>query len=359
MGLPQILISFQSKGTSAIRRSARGIVACILRDSTVPVEADAPPLVLSSVLDVDYTQWSEKNAEYLKLIYKGGPHKVVVLRVAEDTTDFAPALKKLRDLSWNYLTVPSISASEKALVSAWIKEQRDTQHKTFKAVLPDCAADHEGIINLTTGNITVLEGDTKLTYSSTEYCARIAGLLAGLSLERSCTYYVLDDIVAADVPDDANERIDAGELVIVFDSSKYMIGRGVNSLVSFTGTKGKDRGKIKIIEGMDMYMDDIRSTFKENYVGKVINDYDNKQALVAAINSYHRALAGDVLDASFENVCEISLEGQRDYLLSQGIDTEDMSDLQILQGNTASQVFLHANIKFVDAMEDLDMVVDM
>ena len=356
MGLPQILVTFRSKGTTAIKRSARGIVACVLRDDTAP---DDLFNVFSSVLDLDYTKWTEKNAGYLKLIYKGAPSKVLVIRVATDAPSLNDALKKLRDLNWNYLTIPSITDSEKTLVSAWIKEQRDNKHKTFKTVLPICPADHEGIVNLTTGNITVLEGDAKLTYSTAEYCARIAGMLAGLSLERSCTYYTLEDIVAADVPDDPDERIDAGELVIVFDSNKYMIGRGVNSLVSFTAGKGKDRSKIKIIEGMDMYMDDVRSTFKDHYVGQVINDYDNKQALVAAINSYHRALEGDVLDRTFENVAEISLEAQRTYLQGQGIDTEDMSDLQILQGNTGSEVFLHANIKFVDAMEDLDMVVDM
>lgn len=41
--------------------------------------------------------------------------------------------------------IPSLTDNEKTMVSAWIKEAREKDHKTFKAVLPNCAADHEGI----------------------------------------------------------------------------------------------------------------------------------------------------------------------------------------------------------------------
>ena len=148
-------------------------------------------------------------------------------------------------------------------------------------------------------------------FSTAEYCCRIAGVLAGLSLARSCSYFALTDITAADVPEDANERIDNGELVIVFDGEKYKIGRGVNSLTSFTPEHGQDFSKIKIIEGVDLYQDDIRETFESSYVGKVINDYDNKQALVAAILAYHRELEGNVLDRTFDNTAAIDVEAQR------------------------------------------------
>ena len=70
-------------------------------------------------------------------------------------------------------------------------------------------------------------------HTAAEYCARIAGILAGLSLSRSSTFYVLNDVSSAEVPDDPNERIDAGELILTFDGSQYKIGRGVNSLTSF------------------------------------------------------------------------------------------------------------------------------
>lgn len=172
-------------------------------------------------------------------------------------------------------------------------------------------------------------------------------------------YFELSDITAADVPEDADERIDNGELVIVFDGEKYKIGRGVNSLTSFTPEHGQDFSKIKIMEGVDLYQDDIRETFESSYVGKVINDYDNKQAFVAAILAYHRELAGDVLDKTFDNTAAIDVEAQDIYLQSQGTDTSDMDETALAQANTGSKVFIVSNVKFVDAMEDLKLTCNM
>ena len=234
---------------------------------------------------------------------------------------------------------------------------RDDERKTFKAVLAHCKGDHEGIINLTTENISTTITGAK--HTAAEYCARIAGVLAGLSLARSSTYYVLDDISEAETPDDPDDRINAGELVIVFDGRKYKIGRGVNSLVSFTTEKTEDVRFIKIVEGMDLYMDDIRETYEESYVGKIINDYDGKQMFVAAIGAYHKGLLGNVLDKSYDNVVAIDIDAQRTYLESRGMDTSEMDDIAVAKANTGTKVFIASNVKFVNAMEDLKMNVNM
>ena len=306
---------------------------------------------------MDPTHFTARNYEYLKLVYEGSPSKTIVLKVASTSESLSPQLKQLNNLKWNYLAIPGITDDEKTTVAAWIKEARDDNHKTFKAVLPNCKGDHEGIINLTTGNITSTLGSTP--FSAAEYCCRIAGVLAGLSLAQSSTYYELTDITAADVPEDAGDRIDKGELVIVFDGEVYKIGRGVNSLTTFTPEHGKDFSKIKIMEGVDLYQDDIRDTFESSYVGKVINDYDNKQAFVAAILAYHRELEGDVLDKTFDNTAAIDVEAQETYLQSEGTDTSEMDETAIAQANTGSKVFIASDVKFVDAMEDLKLTCNM
>lgn len=55
LGLPNFNFIFQSKGVSAIERSARGIVAVILKDDTEGEEQN----VYNKVDDVDFTQWTE------------------------------------------------------------------------------------------------------------------------------------------------------------------------------------------------------------------------------------------------------------------------------------------------------------
>ena len=227
----------------------------------------------------------------------------------------------------------------------------------YKRQLAHCAGDHEGIINLTTENISSTITEKK--HSAAQYCARIAGVLAGLSLARSSTYFVLDDISEAEVPDDPDERINAGELVIVFDSKKYKIGRGVNSLVTFTSEKTEDVRFIKIVEGMDLYKDDIHQTYEDNYVGKVINDYDGKQMFVGAIGSYHKGLLGNVLDKSYDHTVGVDVEAQRAFLEGKGTDTTDMDDIAVAKANTGTRVFISSNVKFVNTMEDLNMNVNM
>lgn len=354
LGLPSFVMEFKSKGVSAIERSARGIVACILKDNTDPGNELS---TFRSIDEVEFSKWKEENFGFLKLIFAGTPSKVIALRVAEETEDFAPALKKLKNLRWNYLTIPSAKTGDNAVLSAWIKAQRDNDKKTFKIVLPKCKGDHEGIINFTTENIT--SDITGKKHTAAEYSARIAGLLAGLSLERSSTFYVLNDVSSADVPDDADTRIDAGEFIIVFDGKEYKIGRGVNSLTSFTKEKKEDMRFIKIIEGMDLYYDDLKDTHDKFYVGKTVNDYDSKQAFVAAISAYHKELEGNVLDKSFNNTAAVSLEGQGQYLETRGIDTSKMSEIKILQANTGTEKFIECNVKFVNASEDAKIRVNV
>lgn len=354
LGLPSFSMIFSGKAVSAIERSARGIVAIVLTDGT---EGGKDLNIYKKVDEIDFENWTEQNYNYLRLVFAGAPSTVIAVRRAEDAKDYSAVLKKLKDLKWNYLTIPGLGSADTVTISAWIKQCRDEDRKTFKAVLAHCQGDHEGIINLTTENISTTITGAK--HTAVEYCARIAGALAGLSLARSSTFYVLDDISEAETPDDPDERIDAGELVIIFDGKKYKIGRGVNSLVTFTAEKTDDVRFIKIVEGMDLYMDDIRETYEENYVGKIINDYDGKQMFVAAIGAYHKGLLGNVLDKSFGNIVAIDIDAQRTYLESRGMDTSAMDDIAVAKANTGTQVFIASNIKFVNAMEDLKMNVKM
>lgn len=354
LGLPNFSMVFSGKAVSAIERSARGVVACILKDDT---EGGREATIYKRVDEIDFENWSEKNYSYLKLVFAGAPSGVIVIRQAPGVEGYGAALRKLKDMKWNYICIPELETAEVATVAAWIKQCRGDEKKTYKAVLPHCRGDHEGIINFTTEDIT--SAITGQKHSAAEYCARIAGVLAGLSLARGSTYFVLDDVSEAAVPDDPDDRINNGELVLIFDGRKYKIGRGINSLVTFTSEKTEDVRFIKIVEGMDLYMDDIRETYEENYVGRIINDYDGKQMLVSAIGAYHKGLLGNVLDRSYDNAVAVDVEAQRTYLEGKGIDTSGMDDITIAKANTGTRIFLKSNVKFVNAMEDLTMGVNM
>ena len=356
IGLPVISLEFKSLAASIIERSERGIVAVLLLDDT---EGGEELNTYKSITDIDFEKWTEDNYNYLKMIFTGGASKVIALRQKTTAKNVSEALKKLKDLIWNYFVYPAIEEADKTTVVTWIKEQRDEKQKTFKAVIPKATGpDHEGVINFTTDNIkSVLTGKT---HTAAQYSPFIAGVLAGMPLTRSATYYEMSDVVSADTYEDPDENIDGGELIIVYDGEKYVIGRGVNSLTTFTGGgKTEDMRKIKIVEGMDIVRDDIRNTFKNSYVGKYNNFYDNKQLFVAAVLAYFREIEGDVLDPSYDNTCSVDAEANKEYLEARGKDTSAMSETELAEANTDSNVFLTSDVKFVDAMEDLKMTVNM
>ena len=348
MGLPKILIEFKTLADTIIQRSERGIVAVILKDNSNNTES----YTYTQEKDIVKSHYTATNLAYLSLVFKGNPSKVIVERINADG-DISTALERLKNKQWYYLTVPQITAEEINTVSQYIIEMRTQYHKTFKAVLPNCPAGHEGVINFATDNMKV---GTKV-YSTAEYSARIAGILAGLPLNRSCTYYTLGEVESITESVTPDEDIDNCKLILINDGTKIKIARGVNSLVKFDENKGKDFAKIKIVEAVDMIRDDIRSTFEDGYVGKVENSYDNKVVFIAAVNKYFKDLARrGVLYDQFDNKADIDIEATRDWLV-QSKDISEWDDEQIKMANTGTYVFVKANIQIQDAIEDLDFKI--
>ena len=265
-------------------------------------------------------------------------------------SDISVALERLKNKHWYYLTVPSVTDDEKDTVVEFIKNMRNTFHKTFKAVLPSCDANFEGIINFCTDNIKV----GSKTYTTSEFCARIAGILAGLPLNRSATYFALNEVTSITESETPDEDVDNGKLILINDGIKIKIARGVNSFTDFNDEKGEDFSKIKIIEAIDMMRDDVRTTFEDEFVGKVENSYDNKIVFVAAVNKYFKDLANrGVLYDEFDNKAEIDIESTRQWL-SLTKDVSSWEDEKIKTANTGTYVFLKANVQVQDAIEDMN-----
>lgn len=362
-GMPQIIINFRTKGTTAIKRSARGIVAMILHNET---KDEIHNYTIRDVSDIPNTGLTDENVDLIKKCLLGTPLRILVYtlpntNVEGATKTQANALKMLTNIKWNWLCAPTASVQEQQDLASWIKAQRNNKHKTFKAVLSGQAADHEGIVNFCTNDIKV-QTDTDssgnpvyTTYTALQYTARIAGILAGLALDRSATYFKLTEVESVEVYEDIDTLIDHGELLLIDeqDGDGVKIARACNSLTTFTTDKGEEFRKIKIIEGIDMVTDDIRDTFKKYYVGKVINDYNHKMLFISAIRVYFSEIKGNVLDADAANTVDINTAWQSNYAKLHGDDPTTMSVMEIRQYNTGDTLALVGDIRFVDAMENL------
>lgn len=368
-GLPQVLIDFKTKGTTAIKRSARGIVAMILKNEETDV---SKYYKINDVSDIPDEGLTAENVDLIKKCLLGTPLRILVYtlpeaEISEPTQKLAGILAKLESVKWNYLCYPNSTEQEQQDIVSWIKSERGNKRKTFKAVVANHAADHEGIVNFCTGGIKVkTDTDSKgnpvyTTYTALQYTARITGILAGLALDRSATYFKLTEVEEVEQYEDIDSLIDKGQLLLFDeqDGDGVKIARACNSLTTFTTDKGEDFRYIKIMEAVDMITDDIRDTFKKYYVGKVINDYDHKMLFITAILVYFDEIKGNVIDRNGNNTVDIDEQYQANYAKLHGEDTSTMTAMQIRQYNTGTNVVLAGSVKPVNAMEDLNIVFIM
>lgn len=353
MGLPEILIDFKTQAETAVIRSENGIVALILDDTTK--QTLSATYVYEA--DIPADDWTAKNRDYIKKTFLGTPNKVILERRLNVEDGYAGVLVRLKNKEWDYLAVPGIENKDVQSVYDWILEQRAAK-RTFKAVLPcttaSVSANDEGIINFSTEEINV----SGQSYTSAEYCCRIAGLLAGTAMTESATYSVLAEITSIKESETPDTDINEGKFILINDGEKIKVGRSVNSLHILSGDKTEDMSKIKIVEAMDLMRKDIRTTFENNYIG-INNSYDNKMLFVGAVKQYFNNLElQGVLDKEADNTVDIDVDAQRQWL-AEKYDVSGMSDSEIRVAKTGSLLFVKASVTFLDAMEDLHFSVLM
>lgn len=350
IGLPSVIVEFKQKASTAIQRGNTGIVALVLRDSNAQGLHN-----IKGAYDIP-SNLSEANKKYINLTLLGNvtaPSKVVAYVVGEET-QLSDALNYLETVDFNYLVVPAIQENERAVVKTFIEKMRNDIKVRVKAVMK-LDADYEGIVN-STNTATMVEGEINVD----EFCCVMAGLIAGTPLSQSVTYAVPKNVL--DIPSktkaEAETKVKNGELILVKEMGKVRVARGVNSLKTTTTEKGDLFQKIKLVDTMDLIHNDIRKTCIDTYIGKVANNYDNKCILMTAISSYFEELAKEqLIEKDFK--VDIDIDKQVKYLKSIGVDTSEMDEQQIKEANTKDKVFLIANIKLVDAMEEISLEINL
>ena len=222
MGLPVIDISFKQLAKTAMIRSERGIVALILKDttkasSTVFDEGDIPPNL------------SEANKNLIKDVLKGSPNKIEVYVLGSEG-QISEALTYFEGIEFNLMCMPSAESGDIAAIKAFIKKMNDVVKYKCDAILANEEADSEAIINYTADDIVV--GGKSVTTAN--HTARIAGLIEGTPLHQSVTFATLSDVDSIEnlTKEQADSRIDAGELILVREMGKVRVARGVNSLTT-------------------------------------------------------------------------------------------------------------------------------
>ena len=354
MGMPEINILFKTLAKTASIRSARGVACIIVKDSTVEGK-------YIYTREKQITQsYEENNLSLIKEAFnKYGVTKLVVYAINKTSGTLESALDNLKKVEINYLACNFALQENDNTVLKQFKETRVKNNMDLQ-IIANTTADDEYFINFASTGIKV----NGVSVEPHRFMCKLAFILASIPQTESATYYVLDDVTGVDEIENEDEAVEAGKLFITFDGEKYKLSRAVNSKTTLGANEKKDLKKIKITEGKIIVKGDIYKVFRDKYVGKCNNDYNDRLSFVSEINRYLTNLAYEgILNIDYDNHVELDVQAMRDYIETEvSIDTSDMKDIDVMkdaEGLCGSKVFIKGQVRFVDAMEDMDLVLYM
>ncbi|MCY7543897.1 phage tail sheath family protein [Bacillus safensis] len=179
--------------------------------------------------------------------------------------DYTAFLEAAETEYFDVIALPNNTSEQlKATFVAFVKRLRDDQGRKVQGVLPNYEANHEGIINVTSG--VLLEDGTEITPAKAT--AWVAGASAGANFNQSLTFVeyegAVDTLERLD-NDQVEYRLSQGEFLFTFDARDRTVSveKDINSLTSFTVEKNKTFAKNKIIRVLDAINNDLTRELKD------------------------------------------------------------------------------------------------
>ncbi|MBP3410479.1 MAG: phage tail sheath family protein [Clostridia bacterium] len=172
------------------------------------------------------------------------------------------------------------------LYAAFTRRMRDEMGVKFQCVLFRNAADHEGVISVQ--NAVKDEG-----WSAASLVYWITGLMAGTAVGQSAMNTVYDGEFSVDASYTQAQLegfIDSGCMTLHRVNDELRLLNDVNSLVSFTESKGEIFRQNQVIRVIDAAAGEIASVFNTKYIGKVPNSASGRVSLWADIVKIFRDL---------------------------------------------------------------------
>ena len=354
MAMPEINILFKTLAKTASIRSARGVACIVVKDSAVEGK-----YVYTREKQITQS-YDDDNLSLVKEAFnKYGVTKLVVYAIDKTGGTLADALNNLKKVEINYLACNFALEENDITLLKQFKETRVKNNMDLQ-IIANVAADDEYFINFASTGISV----NGSAIEPHRFMCKLAFILSSIPQTESATYYVLDDVTAVTEIENEDEAVEQGKIFITFDGEKYKLSRAVNSKTTLAANEKKDLKKIKITEGKIIVKGDIYKVFRDKYIGKCNNDYNDRLSLVSEINRYLTNLAYEgILNIDYDNHVELDVQAMRDYMETEAdTDTSDMKDIDVLkdvEGLCGSKVFIKGQVRFVDAMEDITLVLYM
>ncbi|KQL18857.1 phage tail sheath subtilisin-like domain-containing protein [Cytobacillus solani] len=336
---PGLYTNFVEAAIAQITGGARGVVA-------IPLKKHAGQAVAKKFYTIEregdaIIMFGQANIQSVVFALAGGAKEVLVYTMptidgaVTEEIAYTEAREAFEARPFNVFVYDGeISATQQDATVVW-RERNETEKKHFFFVTGgDAVADQDpatgnarttkfaddATVNLITG-VTIGDKD----YTSAEYSAHIAGLIAGTPINRSITYAQVrvDDVTKRLRNSEIVTALQTGSLVLVHDGEKVIVEQGI--------TTGKQ--KIRKVRARQAIATDVEKTARDHYIGKLDNNEDGQMALINAIKAYLETL--EVNNVVTDIV--VTLDPQRE--------------------SKGDQVFLFISITEIDSMERIFLTI--
>lgn len=362
IGMPKIEIIFKGLGVSAVQRGNKGLAVLIVKDDTDQTFTFKEYRSIEDLTSEELEKYTEENAVAIKDALEGTPKKLIVARMDVEGV-LADLLKDIKGkVEMNcWIAIADGTTEEQDDLVSFVKSNVKNNKKRYKGLTYKATtSDDIHVINNT--NESIVFKDARGEQPGGKAIPHLLGYLAGLSLDMSAIAKPLQKFEKVVEPDDLDEAINNGEFILCNDEGEVRVARAVNSLITTGGDITDDMKFILITEVQDLIYTDIYTTWKKFYKGKYKNYLDNQMLLIGAINSYFAAIADELLlDPNFPNKSMVNVEHQRLANIPKYGEEEvgSWDDDKVMEMTVGTDVFLTANIKTLNAMEDFKFIISM
>ena len=374
--LPKIIIAFKALAASFVERSERGVAILIVREEGETVEGEYVPVetrIEEVTYETDLTDWSNTNAARIADMLDIGPAKVVVLTMDTNATvaDATPVIEA------NYpsgrVTIVGKTSADYSALSTWAKAK-----KTYHALIFSTASqDNKYVENVYNQSVTFdPDWDTprstqgtlvRGTVTSEELLPMICAILSKANVNGASST-ILKALKSTEDVASADNVVNAGNLILYNDwngSDRVVrLGTAVNTLTTFDnsandGDQIEDMRYIEVAEAADMIRADIKSVFRDSYIGQK-NSVDNQMQLIGAIGDYYDRLEEeDILNSASANTVEIDVDAQRAAWITVNPEAADWDDDTVRSKPFKRKVFIKSDIQILQSIQDLSMKITL
>lgn len=220
------------------------------------------------------------------------------------TTSYDKGTDVLERVKWNCLIVDTDDAAVHSLVQSFVQQSYETGHLGMGCVAGISSKDlaermtvaaaynDEKMVYILNG----WNGSDGTTYNGYLAAARIGGMVSSFEANSSITHTVIDEAISLTEPLTNGEIIKAetkGCLVLTInDSDQVWIDSAINTLVTPDATQDEGWKKIRRTKCRFELMDRVDTTC-EKLVGKVDNDTDGRQTIMATAQKVINEMIGE------------------------------------------------------------------